>query len=129
MPYALYDYVNVDEENEFRKWTESLQTVQRAKLNQKLDMLEMHGDSLYPLILTGTPISGIQKLRIKGNVHLRPLLCKGPIYSDEEYTLLKGALEVGSKFQPKNAPTIANNNKNEVVNDHEKRRTKHERVS
>lgn len=129
MAFNLYDFVAKNDVNEFKLWTESLQTKQRAKLNQKLDSLQAHGDTLHPHTLTGTTSAGILKLRIRGNIQLRPMLCKGPVSVDEEYTLLMGAIEKGSKFVPKNAPNLANSKKEEVIDQPTIRRTEHERVS
>ncbi len=128
MTFELYDYVNSKGVNEFEAWTQSLQKKDRAKLNVKLDMLSKSGEGLFPHVLTGTTTPGIQKLRVKGNVQLRPMLCTGPISVDEEFTLLLGAKEVQSKLVPKDADKIANRRKSEVVND-PKRRVEHERVS
>jgi len=128
MPPLLYDFVNSHSENEFKEWTQNLQKTQRAKLNEKLDKLEIYGDELHPEVLTGTPIAGISKLRIRGNVQLRPMLCKGPVDVGNEYTLLMGAKEVGGKLVPKDAPSKAGANKNEVIANPLKRRRKHERV-
>ena len=129
MLFAIYDYVNAQGKNEFKEWTEELQKAQRARLNEKLDKLEKHGDELFPNILTGTGTAGILKLRVKGNVQLRPLLCKGPVDVSSEYTLLMGAKEIGEKWAPKDAPNRANDKKGEVVADPDRRRIKHERVS
>lgn len=128
MIFELYDYVDSKEVNEFKDWTQSLQKNDRAKLNAKLDMLKKLGPDLFPQVLTGTPTSGIQKLRVRGNVQLRPMLCPGPISIDKEFTLLLGAKEVQSKLVPKDADKIANKRKSEVLND-PKRRVKHERIS
>ena len=129
MLFTIYDYVNAQGKNEFKKWTEKQQKTQRAKLNEKLDKLEKNGDSLFPNMLTGTETPGILKLRIKGNVQLRPLLCKGPVDIDSEYTLLMGAKEIGGKWSPKAAPSTANDKKLAVVADPDSRRKKHEQVS
>lgn len=88
----------------------------------------LYGDALHPEMLTGTSVAGIKKLRVKGNVQLRPLLCNGPINVEKEYTLLMGAKEIGSKWVPKSAPTLANTKKQAVINDPNDRRIKHERV-
>lgn len=126
MTYNLYDYVSLSGRNEFKKWTHSLQSGQRGKLAEKLDKLAQHGDDLYPQMLSGTPVPGIQKLRVHGNVQLRPLLCNGPIFNDKEYTLLMGAKEVGGIFVPTDAPNTAKNRKDQVIFDHDSRRIKHE---
>jgi hypothetical protein len=69
-----------------------------------MDLLAMHGPDLPTGLLAG-PIkskrnkkmqSHIYKLRINGNKALRPMLCKGPIAMDTEYTMLIGAIEVNS---------------------------------
>ena len=48
MSFLIYDYVNHHGQNEFKKWTVRLQKVQRGKLNEKIDKLELYGDALYP---------------------------------------------------------------------------------
>lgn len=128
MPYSIFDYVNHQGQNEFKDWTTGLEKPQRIKLNEKLDKLMLYGDALHPEMLTGTSVAGIKKLRVKGNVQLRPLLCNGPINVEKEYTLLMGAKEIGSKWVPKSAPTLANTKKQAVINDPNDRRIKHERV-
>ena len=128
MAFALYDYVNQHGDNEFKAWMEGLQKVQLAKLNERFDKLMQYGDALHPHMLTDTHVPGIQKLRIRGNVQLRPLLCKGPVKVNSEYTLLMGAKEIGNKWSPKNAPALAQAKKTVVITDPNNRRTPHERV-
>jgi hypothetical protein len=75
-----------------------------GQLNQKIDMLERNGHNLPPNLLAGPIkskrnkklVSHIYKLRLNGDRALRPLLCKGPIEMDREYTMLLGAIEVNS---------------------------------
>ena len=129
MTFELYDYCSADGTNEFKVWTENLQSTPRGKLNQKLDALKQHGDDLFPNMLTGTNTPGILKLRVKGNVQLRPMLCRGPINNGTEYTLLLGAIEVGGKLKPAGADAIANGLKTAVITAPDTRRKKHERVS
>lgn len=128
MPFSIYDYVNHQGQNELKDWASGLEKKQRVKLNEKLDKLALYGDALHPEMLTGTSVAGIKKLRSRGNVQLRPLLCNGPINMKQEYTLLMGAKEVGDKWVPKSAPLTAKSNKEEVIKDPINRRTKHERV-
>jgi len=128
MPFLIYNYVNQHGQNEFNEWTWGLEKLQRAKLNERIDKLAIYGDVLYPEMLAGTSVAGIQKLKVKGNVQLRPLLCKGPVNIQDEYTLLMGAKEVGSKWVPKGAPSTAATKKADVIKAPTKRRTKHERV-
>lgn len=128
MVYKLFDYVDAHGKNVIKAWTESLQVPQRAKLNEMLDKLAMHGDTLHPLMMAGSGVAGVSKLKVKGNVQLRPLLCKGPIDVEDEYTLLNGAKEVGGELKPQNAREIAKQNRDIVKRDPEHRRKSHERV-
>jgi hypothetical protein len=130
MTYQLYDYVNAKGVNEFKEWTKGLQNVHRAKLNSKLDFLAMHGENLPKDTLTNTGITCLFKLRVHGNVQLRPLLCKAIFGLDKEYTLIKGATERDSKWDPPGAPDTAHDIKVDIIRpDLANRRIKHERVS
>lgn len=126
MKFHLHDYLNAKGENEFKKWVQDLQKHEQGKLREKLDKLMQHGDDLHPHMLSDTPVPGIKKIRVQGPVKLRPLLCNGPIEVHSEYTLLLGAKEVGDRWLPKGAPSIANENKKEVILDPSRRRRKHE---
>ena len=128
MPYILYDYIDANGVNVFRKWSLSLQPKERGKLNVKLDMLRINGKDLLPAILTGTDVPGILKLCVKGQVQLRPLLCFGPIKVKTEFTLLMGAKEVGGKIKPNKAFETADSYKQHVIADPKNRRVPHERV-
>jgi len=127
MVWKLYDYVDEHGVNDIKRWTETLEKKQLAKLNQKLDMLEISGPDLSPQLLSDAGESQIKKLRVKGNVQLRPLLCIGPINRGNEFTLLLGAIEKGSKYIPKNAPKIAKERR-EIVIKNPARRIDHEPV-
>jgi len=129
MPFLLYDYLDAQGANDFRAWTTKLQSKERGKLNQKLDMLEQYGEELFPQILTGTDVAGIFKLRVHGSVQLRPLLCRGPIKGEQAFTLLIGATEKGSILLPKGAEKDADSRKSEVIKDPKNRRKAHERIA
>ena len=128
MPYILFDYIAVNGVNVFRQWSLNLQPKERSKLNAKLDQLRINGEVLFPNILTGTDVPGILKLRVKGQVQLRPLLCFGPIKVETEFTLLMGAKEVGDEVKPKKAFETADSYKQHVIADPKNRRVPHERV-
>lgn len=77
----------------------------RGQLMQKMDMLAMHGTDLLTGVLAG-PIaskkypkklrpSHIYKLIVHGQRMLRPMLCRGPVDPDGEFTFLIGAIETG----------------------------------
>jgi hypothetical protein len=129
MAFHLFDYKSVQGRNDFKEWTAALQKKELGKLNVRLDMLARLGDDLMPNILTGTTQAGLMKLRVPGRVQLRPLLCRGPINTAQEYTLLMGATEVGMSFEPPNAVRVASQRRTAVTSDPDNRRCKHERVS
>jgi len=114
--------------NVISEWTRDLEKTQRIKLNQKLDMLTQYGPNLPPRLLAGPIFSHIYKLKVKGNVQLRPMLCKGPIDNEKEFTLLLGAIEVGDNLIPNDAPQRALYNRAEIINNKE-RRCEHERIT
>jgi hypothetical protein len=117
--WRLYDYVDHRGDNDFKRWSLGLQSSDRARLSQKLGMLQKLGPDLPPSLLAG-PIkhhAHIYKMRINGQVALRPLLCKGPISNDEEFTLLMGATERDREWQPRNAPAIAGVRRTEILGD------------
>lgn len=126
----LYDFLNDDGTNDISAWTRTLAKKQQAKLYERLDKLELYGEDLFPDSLSPTKVNGVLKLKCKGNVQLRPMVCRGPInlVLGKEYTLLHGAKEVGSKLVPADAPAKASQRKDQVVADPDKRRRTHEKV-
>jgi len=130
MLYNLFDYVDF-KGNSIKKWTLSLLRSDQIKFRQKLDMLKIAGSDLPPKLLSRTNSAHIMKLRFigKGKVQLRPMLCKGPIDNDKEFTLLLGAQEKGFKLDPPNADHEAEKLRQQVIADPKARRCVHERVS
>jgi hypothetical protein len=106
--YRIYEYVAQGEDKTaIGKWLieKDIQDRDRGQLMQKMDMLAMHGPELPPGLLAG-PIaskkfpkrlkpSHIYKLIVHGQIMLRPMLCRGPVDMDGEFTFLIGAVEVG----------------------------------
>lgn len=127
MLFPLHDYVDASGTNLVAEWTRGLEKLPRSKLNARLDWLSEHGEGLLPEIMTNTNVRGIRKLRVKGNVQLRPLLCRGP-HGDAEYTILMGAKEVGDEWDPKKAPETADARKATVAAD-KNRKIEHERIT
>jgi len=126
--FALFDYTDKNGNKTLKHGLSVCKKNQRARLNAKLDMLTEHGLELFPHVLTDTPTPGIQKLRVKGNVQLRPMLCKGPINNENEFTLLIGATESDSRFVPDKADEKASDRK-KIIIENPYRRCPHERVS
>jgi hypothetical protein len=125
--WKLYDYYSERGVNEIAAWTRSFQKPQKTKLRVRLDMLAQYGMDLLPQLLAGTGIPHIYKLKVHGNVQLRPLLCRGPFDNDEEFTILLGAVEVNWVLQPEGAAEMAALIREEIIHDH-RRRVEHERI-
>jgi hypothetical protein len=99
MAWDVYEFLNNRNERVIVCWLQEARIQKKAKilLDQKIDLLKQHGPELPPGLLSPGPIDGghIYKLKIRGPVMLRPLLCKGPFLMTREYTLLQGAIERG----------------------------------
>jgi hypothetical protein len=129
---TLWDFLTVRGENVILRWVKDarLTTRDRAALNQKLARLrQMDFDLAIGTKLLAGPVQKqrhIYKLVIHGSVMLRPLLCRGPIHVEVEYTLLLGALEKGWRL-PAGALQQAESNRLIIINN-PSRRVKHERI-
>jgi hypothetical protein len=127
MAFALYDFLTHDGHNPFKEWTRGLESQELAKLNQKLDMLELYGSDLPPRLFSDTDYPHIKKLRINGRIALRPLLCRGPLNMQAEFTLLLGCRERDGRLVPENGLEIAEQCRSAILTDGS-RRTIHERI-
>ena len=121
MQFALFDFLDDRGRNIISEWTRELQKPERARLDQKLDMLQQVGNELPPKLLADSGVRHIKKLRINGRVALRPMLCKGPIENDQEFTLLCGAQERDRRLIPPDAVQQAALNRHIVIEDPERR--------
>lgn len=129
--WRIYEYVNSNGESTIGEWLKEkdIQERDRGQLVQKMDMLAMHGTSLAPGLLAG-PIkskkqrkkfqSHIYKLIVHGHRMLRPLLCKGPIDMEGEFTILIGGIEVGGVLDVD--AIEAESRRQEVIAEPEKKR-------
>ena len=128
---GLWDFLNEQGENAILKWGEDdrLSPRDRAALNQKLDRLIQMDFALAigTKLLAGPIYKHIYKLRVKGDVALRPMLCRGPIDNEKEYTLLRGAVEIGGKL-PDRAQKQAEENRQTIIRT-PSRRCPHERIT
>ena len=128
--YALWDFPSPRRENLILRWVKNdrLTVRDRAALNQKLDRLAQmtFQDAIETKLLAGPIYKHVYKLTIHGDVMLRPMLCRGPLDNEAEYTLLLGAVEVGGKL-PAGAKEKAEENRGTVIADHSRRCT-HERI-
>lgn len=124
---TIYDYVHPTKGNLIKGWSEGLQKKELAKLNSRIDALELHGKDLIPGLLAPTGVPNVFKLRARGQVALRPMVCEGPGLAC--FTLLMGAKEIQGKYDPPNAPEMAASYRNDLMANPERRRILHERVT
>src|SRR6476620_3715577 len=109
----VFEFVNDHGEGVISDW--DIQKAQRIRLDLKLDLLvraefdQRTRKSTLPPQLVAGPIDGhqhIYKLKVKGNVQLRPMLCYGP-FGDDEWTILFRATERGDRLIPSDAAAQA----------------------
>jgi len=95
--WTVFEFLDERSRSVIESWlkAERIQKKARILLVQKIDLLRQYGPELPPGLLSTGPIDGghIYKLKVRGPVMLRPLLCKGPFSNDTEYTFLQGAIE------------------------------------
>jgi len=124
MAWEIYEFLDSRGERMIVRWVRKARIQKKARilLDQKLDLLKEHGPELPPELLSPGPIDGghIYKLKVRGPVMLRPLLCKGPFLMDAEYTLLQGAIERGDVLPPGDV-VKAEENRQVLILDRERR--------
>ena len=99
--YSLYDYADADNDNLILRWLEDDKITRRdrAKLNAKLDFLvRMDYNLALGTKMLARVYKNVLKMKVHGEVQLRPMLCQGPIDKASEYTLLAGAVETGGRL-------------------------------
>jgi hypothetical protein len=123
----IWDYLHGPSRNEMQVWGKKVKlgVRERAQLNQKLDMLERVGFETASRMefLAGTPgeYNHIFKLVVHSQRMLRPMLCRGPMDTGGEITLLLGAIEKDFSLDPSNAAERADEHRKNLVNDAGKR--------
>jgi hypothetical protein len=128
--WELFDYVDDRGINIIEVWRMSLQKPERAKLDNRLNILAKTGPEGGTGLLAGTKSRHIDKLKVTGKVTLRLMLCRGPVEMDGEFTLLLGAHEQDRKLVPRNAEKIAEEHRLKVISNptaHRSRRYTRER--
>ena len=129
--YKIWDFIDVQGRNVILQWVakSDLTKRDRATLNSKIKRLSQVEYSLAvsTKLLSGAIYKNIHKLLIHGDIMLRPLLCKGPIDNEVEYTLLLGAIEKGGKL-PDGAKERADAHRTSVLANPKITRRSHERI-
>jgi hypothetical protein len=126
--YCFIDHRNL---NVIREWlrNEKVPKRQIAMFQAKIDLFERVGPDLIPGFISDGPVAkNIYKMKIKGHkghVQLRPMVCYGP-FTDNEVTMLFGAIEKDFKLSPDNCKEKAQENRMIVIANRMRRR--HERI-
>lgn len=119
----IYEWIDERGRGVVTAWPK-LQQIQRARLESKLDMLvrarvnpltrqaDLPSDLLAGPGYDGEPY--IYKLKARGNVQLRPMICVGP-FSLSEWTVLYPSVEIGGNLTPPNAATLAEGRRQQIV--------------
>src|SRR4051812_30793999 len=117
MGWLIYDFADEDGASVIGEWirNEKIGTADVAALKQKISLLKQYGPDLPSGLLAGPIYKSIYKLRVNTQERaMRPLLCKGPIDKDQEFTLLLGACEINSKL-PNGAVEEADGNRSILI--------------
>jgi len=118
MIWNIYDFTDAKGESVIQGWATAIgvSAKMRGRFDLKVDMLSKNGPNLSPQLLAGTKAGHIKKLKIKGDIQLRPHLCIGPIDNDKEYTFLVGAVERDWKLIPEDVLSQAQACRTNLVN-------------
>jgi hypothetical protein len=123
---TLWDFLDCRSQSVILKWVadDKITKGDRAKLDQKIRRLaQMDYDlAIKTKLLAGPIYKHVYKLVIKGDVMLRPMLCRGPIDNENEYTFLLGAVETQWKL-PAGSREKAEGNRKVVLDDPSRRCT------
>lgn len=127
--YALFDFLTERGRSVILEWVkdERLSARDRAALNIRFKRIrQVDFDLANGTLISGPIYKHIYKCVIHASVMLRPMLCRGPIKIEKEYTLLLGAIERNRKL-PKGAEEQAEKNRQAAI-DYPTRRRPHERI-
>jgi hypothetical protein len=111
------DYLDRNGENLILEWLNSLPARAKAKINAVIRGLEFEPRLAMPdaKVLEGD-CKGLFELRVTSEkVQYRPLCCYGP--NRQQVTILLGAIEKGSRFEPLEACAIALRRKAHISDD------------
>ena len=125
----IYEWVDERGRGVVSDWPK-LQKAQRAKLDAKLQMLvraevdpTTRQANLPPDLLVGPGFDGepfIYKLKSRGNVQLRPMLCLGP-FDGTDWTILYPSIEKDDLLVPPNAANLAEVRRKEILANRDRR--------
>lgn len=125
----VYEWLDERGNGEVSDW--GLDSEPQAKLDGKIDKLVIaevdprtKKSNLPQDLLSGPGFDGhqyIYKLKGRGKVQLRPMVCLGP-FADDEWTILHRAVERGNKLIPADAAASAERRRQILCKDRLRRR-------
>jgi hypothetical protein len=119
MNREIWEFLANGRHRVIRTWLddERISSQDRAKMDVSLNRLRMLDFALVSHKLLAGPLTGkTYKLRLRcENRELRPMLCRGPVGSPQDYTLLLGAIEVGGRLKPHDAEDRAAANRGTLI--------------
>lgn len=127
----LYEYLDPKGRGVLTEWRKTRQSSEKASLDTKLETLQKvdDPDNQLPGLLEGSGEKNrkkkskhIFKLQIGGKIRLRPMVCRGPADPKREITVLCPAVELDGKLEPRNAPEISEQRRQEILADPSRRR-------
>lgn len=122
---SLWDFLSPRGENLILRWArqEKINPGDRARLDQKLERLQQIDFNLAigTKLLNGPLRKEIYKLKVHGQAMYRPMLCRGPVNKNSEYTLLIGAIERDGDLEPASCLEDAARNREAIVADNGRR--------
>jgi len=118
MVWVFWEYVTL----EFSEWRDGLPKRDRAILDEKMRMIERNGQSATCLKGPLGSFRHLYKIKARGpTFEMRPLLCKGPVDMDAEFTMLKPMIEKDFEDVPATAKGEAERRRLELKADKNKR--------
>lgn len=114
----IYDFTNQKGRSVIQEWVDDIRLSKkmRGRFDSKVDLLATAGPEVAPKLLSGTRSGHIKKLKVKGDVQLRPHLCLGPIDNETECTFLVGAVERDYKLIPEDVLVQAEASRTILIN-------------
>lgn len=91
--WQIYDHIDARGHNVIEDWLDSLNPKARAKVHAKFIALRQYGGTLPTTMLSDTDVPRIKKLRSRGRINWRILVCKGPINEGSEFTAIDAVQE------------------------------------
>jgi len=99
-----------------QEWIDGLPQKAQVAIDVRIRFLALGNSWHRPYAHKLTGYDGIWEVRVKSErVQYRPLGCCGP--GDEVFSLLIGAKEINNRFDPKDAPEIAEKRKKLIYQD------------